>query len=44
MDFNYSDYFGATPNTGYEILLYDGIMGIKPCFSERTWWKRAGAS
>jgi glucose-6-phosphate 1-dehydrogenase len=32
MDFNYSDYFGSTPNTGYEILLYDGIMGDQTLF------------
>jgi glucose-6-phosphate 1-dehydrogenase len=32
MDFNYSDYFGAEPNTGYEILLYDGIMGDQTLF------------
>ena len=32
MDFNYSDYFGTDPNTGYEILLYDGIMGDQTLF------------
>jgi glucose-6-phosphate 1-dehydrogenase len=32
MDFNYSDYFGTNPNTGYEILLYDGIMGDQTLF------------
>jgi len=32
MDFNYSDYFGTTPNTGYEILLYDGITGDQTLF------------
>ncbi|HLJ85243.1 MAG TPA: glucose-6-phosphate dehydrogenase [Candidatus Angelobacter sp.] len=32
MDFNYSDYFGATPNTGYEVLLYDGISGDQTLF------------
>ncbi len=32
MDFNYSDYFGTEPNTGYEILLYDGIMGDQTLF------------
>ena len=32
MAFNYSDYFGAEPNTGYEVLLYDGIMGDQTLF------------
>lgn len=32
MDFNYKDYFGTNPNTGYEILLYDGIMGDQTLF------------
>ncbi|MBZ5526000.1 MAG: glucose-6-phosphate dehydrogenase [Acidobacteriia bacterium] len=32
MDFNYTDYFGITANTGYEILLYDGIMGDQTLF------------
>lgn len=32
MDFNYSDYFGSTANTGYEILLYDGITGDQTLF------------
>ena len=32
MDFNYSDYFGTKPNTGYEILLYDGITGDQTLF------------
>lgn len=32
MDFNYADYFGTTANTGYEILLYDGIMGDQTLF------------
>jgi glucose-6-phosphate 1-dehydrogenase len=32
MDFNYTDYFGTTPNTGYEVLLYDGIMGDQTLF------------
>lgn len=32
MDFNYTDYFGTNPNTGYEILLYDGIMGDQTLF------------
>jgi glucose-6-phosphate 1-dehydrogenase len=32
MDFNYSDYFGTTANTGYEVLLYDGITGDQTLF------------
>jgi glucose-6-phosphate 1-dehydrogenase len=32
MDFKYTDYFGTNPNTGYEILLYDGIMGDQTLF------------
>jgi glucose-6-phosphate 1-dehydrogenase len=32
MDFNYTDYFGTTPNTGYEVLLYDCIMGDQTLF------------
>jgi glucose-6-phosphate 1-dehydrogenase len=35
MDFNYSDYFGTHANTGYEVLLYDGIMG------DQTLYQRA---
>ncbi len=32
MDFNYSDYFGATPSTGYETLLYDCMCGDPTLF------------
>jgi glucose-6-phosphate 1-dehydrogenase len=32
MDFNYSDYFGTEPNTGYEVLLYDCIRGDQTLF------------
>lgn len=32
MDFNYADYFGANANTGYEILLYDGMTGDQTLF------------
>jgi glucose-6-phosphate 1-dehydrogenase len=32
MQFNYADYFGTTANTGYEILLYDGITGDQTLF------------
>ena len=35
MNFNYSDYFGTDANTGYEVLLYDGIMG------DQTLYQRA---
>jgi glucose-6-phosphate 1-dehydrogenase len=32
MDFKYTDYFGATPTTGYEVLLYDCIIGDATLF------------
>ncbi len=32
MDFEYSDYFGAEPSTGYERLLYDGMIGDATLF------------
>jgi glucose-6-phosphate 1-dehydrogenase len=32
MNFNYSDYFGTEPNTGYEVLLYDCIRGDQTLF------------
>ncbi len=32
MDFKYNDYFGATPSTGYEVLLYDCIVGDATLF------------
>jgi glucose-6-phosphate 1-dehydrogenase len=32
MDFNYADYFGTSPTTGYEVLLYDAIMGDQTLF------------
>ncbi|HYL92379.1 MAG TPA: glucose-6-phosphate dehydrogenase, partial [Alphaproteobacteria bacterium] len=32
MEFNYTDYFGTNPSTGYEVLLYDGIMGDQTLF------------
>jgi glucose-6-phosphate 1-dehydrogenase len=32
MDFAYSDYFGTTPSTGYERLLYDAMMGDATLF------------
>jgi len=32
MDFQYSDYFGSVPSTGYETLLYDCMMGDPTLF------------
>lgn len=32
MDFNYVDYFGSTPSTGYERLLYDSMVGDATLF------------
>jgi len=32
MDFKYEDYFGATPSTGYETLLYDVMTGDPSLF------------
>jgi glucose-6-phosphate 1-dehydrogenase len=32
MDFQYSDYFGTTPSTGYETLIYDCMMGDPTLF------------
>jgi glucose-6-phosphate 1-dehydrogenase len=32
MDFSYADYFGLTPNTGYETLLYDAMTGDSTLF------------
>jgi glucose-6-phosphate 1-dehydrogenase len=32
MDFDYADYFGAAPNTGYETLLYDVMTGDSTLF------------
>jgi glucose-6-phosphate 1-dehydrogenase len=32
MDFNYVEYFGSTPNTGYERLLYDCMIGDATLF------------
>jgi len=32
MDFNYADYFGSTPSTGYERLLYDCMIGDATLF------------
>ena len=35
MDFSYADYFGSTPSTGYETLIYDCLVG------DATLFKRA---
>jgi len=32
MNFNYADYFGRTPSTGYETLLYDCMIGDSTLF------------
>jgi glucose-6-phosphate 1-dehydrogenase len=32
MDFCYVDYFGSTPSTGYETLLYDCMIGDAALF------------
>ena len=32
MDFQYTDYFGSTPSTGYERLLYDCMLGDATLF------------
>jgi glucose-6-phosphate 1-dehydrogenase len=32
MDFHYKDYFGTTPSTGYERLLYDCMLGDATLF------------
>jgi glucose-6-phosphate 1-dehydrogenase len=32
MDFRYTDYFGSTPSTGYERLLYDCMIGDATLF------------
>ena len=32
MDFNYKEYFGPAPPTGYEILLYDAMIGDSTLF------------
>jgi glucose-6-phosphate 1-dehydrogenase len=32
MDFSYADHFGSTPATGYERLLFDGMLGDQTLF------------
>jgi len=43
MDFKYSDYFGTTPSTGYETLIYDCMMG-DPTLFQRADMVEAGWS
>ncbi|HXW61380.1 MAG TPA: glucose-6-phosphate dehydrogenase [Candidatus Acidoferrales bacterium] len=43
MDFQYSDYFGTTPSTGYETLIYDCMMG-DPTLFQRADMVEAGWS
>jgi glucose-6-phosphate 1-dehydrogenase len=43
MDFEYRDYFGTTPSTGYERLLYDCMMG-DPTLFQRADMVEAGWS
>jgi glucose-6-phosphate 1-dehydrogenase len=43
MDFNYADYFGTNSNTGYEVLLYDCIMGDQTLY-QRAYMAEAGWS
>ena len=43
MDFDYVDYFGTAPSTGYETLLYDCMIGDATLFQradmvEAGWW------
>ncbi|PWT94971.1 MAG: glucose-6-phosphate dehydrogenase [Candidatus Melainabacteria bacterium] len=33
MDFRYNDYFGASPQTGYETLIYDCMIGDQTLFN-----------
>ncbi|HXW57754.1 MAG TPA: glucose-6-phosphate dehydrogenase [Candidatus Cybelea sp.] len=43
MDFQYADYFGTSPSTGYETLLYDCMMG-DPTLFQRADMVEAGWS
>src|SRR5581483_4819313 len=44
MDFQYSDYFGTTPSTGYETLLYDCMMGDSTLFQRADMVEAAWAA
>jgi len=44
MDFNYADYFGTDGSTGYEVLIYDCMIGDQTLFQRATWWRPAGMS
>jgi len=43
MNFEYADYFGRQPSTGYERLLHDCMIGDQTLFQRAEWWKPAGA-
>ena len=44
MNFQYSDYFGTTPSTGYETLLYDCMMGDSTLFQRADMVEAAWAA
>jgi glucose-6-phosphate 1-dehydrogenase len=44
MDFNYNDFFGAEPSTGYETLLYDAMIGDATLSSGTISSRRRGIS
>jgi glucose-6-phosphate 1-dehydrogenase len=44
MDFQYHDYFGTTPSTGYETLLYDCMMGDSTLFQRADMVEAAWAA
>jgi glucose-6-phosphate 1-dehydrogenase len=44
MNFQYSDYFGTTPSTGYETLLYDCMMGDPTLFQRADMVEAAWAA
>ena len=41
MDFNYDDFFGTDPNTGYETLLYDAMTGDATLFQRQDFVQAA---
>ena len=41
MDFNYDDFFGTEPNTGYETLLYDAMIGDATLFPRQDFVQAA---
>ena len=44
MNFNYADYFGAAPSTGYETLILDCMIGDPTLFQRDEWSRLDGAS